>query len=155
MENVKKLARSQSVKVTELLRRGSQEEGKEEEEEKGEGREEDSETPSILPILRVAGREGTKQQRRERERENKEKVGGRVGGSGKICYSDVLHLLTCPACTSLVSPPVTQCRRGHLYCSDCSSSTPSCLICKQAWLEAPNVALDRIIALIALPCKYG
>ena len=150
MENVKKLARSQSVKVTELLRRGSEEEGRE------DGREEDSETPTILPILRVAGREGTKQQRRERERENKEKVGGRVvGGSGKICYSDVLHLLTCPVCSSLVAPPVTQCRRGHLYCSDCSSTTQTCLICKQAWLEAPNVALDRIIALIALPCKYG
>ena len=155
MENVKKLARSQSVKVTELFRRSSQEDGKGEEEEKEDGREEDSETPTILPILRVAGREGTKQQRRERERENKEKVGVRVGGSGKICYSDVLHLLTCPACTNLVSPPVTQCRRGHLYCSDCSSSAPTCLICKQSWLETPNVALDRIIALIALPCKYG
>ena len=154
MENVKKLARSQSVKVTELLRRGSEEETREEGRE--DGREEDSETPTTLPILRVAGREGTKQQRRERERENKEKVGvGRAGGSGKICYSDVLHLLTCPVCSLLVTPPVTQCRRGHLYCSDCSSSTPSCLICKQAWLEAPNVALDRIIALIALPCKYG
>ena len=153
MENVKKLARSQSVKVTELLRRGSQEEGKVEE-EREEGREADSETPTTLPILRVAGREGTKQQRRERE--NREKVGGRgAGGSGKICYSDVLHLLTCPACSSLVSPPVTQCRRGHLYCSDCSATSQSCLICKQGWLEAPNVALDRIIALIALPCKYG
>ena len=152
MENVKKLARSQSVKVTELLRRGSQEEGKVEE-EREEGREADSETPTTLPILRVAGREGTKQQRRERERENKEKAGGRPGG--KICYSDVLHLLTCPVCASLVSPPVTQCRRGHLYCSDCSASTQSCLICKQAWLDTPNVALDRIIGLIALPCKYG
>ena len=155
MENVKKLARSQSVKVTELLRRASQEEAREEEEE---GREADSEAPTVLPILRVAGREGTKQQRRERERENKEKTGGGRGvggGSGKICYSDVLHLLTCPVCTSLVTPPVTQCRRGHLYCSDCSSSSQSCSICKQTWLEAPNVALDRIIALIALPCKYG
>ena len=73
MENVKKLARSQSVKVTELLRPGSQEE---------EGREEDSETPTTLPILRVAGREGTKQQRRERERENKEKVTGEYPGAG-------------------------------------------------------------------------
>ena len=76
MENVKKLARSQSLKVTELLRRGSDEETRE------EGREEDSETPTILPILRVAGREGTKQQRRERERENKEKVTGEYPGAG-------------------------------------------------------------------------
>ena len=77
MENVKKLARSQSVKVTELLRPGSQEE-----EGREEGREEDSETPTTLPILRVAGREGTKQQRRERERENKEKVTGEYPGAG-------------------------------------------------------------------------
>ena len=150
MESVRKMVRSQSMRVTELL-------GSPPVEEQVEVvAEEDSETPTVLPILRVAGREGTKQQRRERERENREKEKAQGAPVGKICYSDVLHLLTCPVCTCLVTPPVTQCRRGHLYCADCvSASSTNCLICKQPWQETPNVALDRIIALIALPCKYG
>ena len=156
MENVRKMARSQSVKVTELLRRASVVSGVSGEEGRDVG-EEDSEAPTVLPILRVAGREGTKQQRREKELEKRGGETGRcdVSPRGKICCSDVLHLLTCPACTSLVSPPVTQCRRGHLYCGDCANNYQTCLICKHQWLDAPNVALDRIIALIALPCKYG
>ena len=152
MENVRKMARSHSMRVTEFLRSPSVVE-----EVVEPPVVEDSEAPTVLPILRVAGREGTKQQRREREREMRDKVGERqtAGSTGNICYSDVLHLLTCPACGSLVTPPVIQCRRGHLYCSNCSNSHANCLICKQAWQDTPNVALDKIIALIALPCKFG
>ena len=84
MENVRRMARSGSVKMTEMLRIPSKTENtavsdnEEQMEKNGEEMfDEDCETPSTLPILRVAGREGTKQQRREKlERENKDKVNG-------------------------------------------------------------------------------
>ena len=78
-----------------------------------------------------------------------------AGPGGKICYDDVLHLLTCPMCTCLVSAPVTQCRRGHLFCRDCAKTLSNCSLCHQPWVETPNNTLDKIINLIALPCKYG
>ena len=79
MENVKKMARSHSVKMTELLRLQSKVEAEGEGEgEAGEAEAgaEDTELPTKLPILRVAGHEGTKQQRRERERENRQLANG-------------------------------------------------------------------------------
>ena len=75
--------------------------------------------------------------------------------NGKICYEDVLHLLTCATCESHVSTPVIQCRRGHLSCEDCSRQKQECPICHQSWMDGPNVILDKVINLIALPCKYG
>ena len=81
-------------------------------------------------------------------------AGAALPSTGLICYSDLLHLLTCPACSCLVSPPVSQCRKGHLYCRDCRTNN-SCRICRQTFLEAPNIALETVMALIALPCRYG
>ena len=75
MENVKKMARSHSVKMTELLRLQSKVEAEGEAGEAEAGAE-DTELPTKLPILRVAGHEGTKQQRRERERENRQLANG-------------------------------------------------------------------------------
>lgn len=157
MDNVKKMARSQSIKMTEFLRLPSRVEVTVEDANADIEEAEDTDQPTTLPILRVAGHEGTKQQRREKEKENKDKTNGvmTAGPGGKICYDDVLHLLTCPMCTCLVSAPVTQCRRGHLFCRDCAKTLSNCSLCHQPWVETPNNTLDKIINLIALPCKYG
>ena len=77
MESVRKLARSQSVKVSEMLNlppkvERSISDSKVEEQEMTE----DSDTPSILPILRVTGHTGTKEQRKEKEK--KEKCNGKL-----------------------------------------------------------------------------
>ena len=37
-----------------------------------------------------------------------------AGGGGKICYEDVVHLLTCPCCGAAVSAPVSQVTR-YIY----------------------------------------
>ena len=132
---------------------------------------EDSDLPTILPILRISSHQGTKQQRRDSQKEVKGKIMNFIlirtqnlkasiavtpeTQNGKICYEDVLHLLTCPTCESHVSTPVIQCKRGHLSCEDCSRQQQECPICHQSWMDGPNVILDKIINLIALPCKYG
>ena len=38
---------------------------------------------------------------------------------GLVQYEDLLTLLTCLQCRCLISPPVAQCRKGHLYCLSC------------------------------------
>ena len=132
---------------------------------------EDSDLPTILPILRISSHQGTKQQRRDSQKEVKgmimnfklirtQNLKASIAvapetQNGKICYEDVLHLLTCPTCESHVSTPVIQCKRGHLSCEDCSRQQQECPICHQSWMDGPNIILDKIINLIALPCKYG
>ena len=76
MESVRKLARSQSVKVSEMLKlppkgERSISDSKVEEQEMTK----DSDTPTILPILRVTGLTGTKEQRKEKKMK-KEKSNG-------------------------------------------------------------------------------
>ena len=92
---------------------------------------EDTDLPTILPILRISSHQGTKQQRRDSKKEIKSKIImyfcdqsqylfiktctalPSETQNGKICYEDVLHLLTCPTCESYVSTPVIQCKRGQ------------------------------------------
>ena len=93
---------------------------------------------------------------------------------GLVQYEDLLVVLTCLQCRCLVSPPVSQCRKGHLYCLSCKSvpnlfpqlfnlfnrnrkaqQLSSCKICKQTFVDAPNQALEKMVGLIGLPCKYG
>ena len=83
--------------------------------------------------------------------------GAPTSSTGLVQYEDMLALLTCLQCGELVSPPVVQCRKGHLYCSSCKASHHllSCRICKQTFVDAPNQALEKMVTFIGLPCKYG
>ena len=77
-----------------------------------------------------------------------------IPSMGLLQYEDLLHHLSCSTCSTLVSPPVAQCRKGHLCCMTCRTNN-SCRICKQTFLDAPNLALEKILSCIAFPCKYG
>ena len=75
---------------------------------------------------------------------------------GKLQEKSFLETLSCQSCGELCGPPLCYCRKGHLYCSKCrTTSNRTCRICKQAvGTESPNNALDKLLSLIALPCKY-
>ena len=30
-----------------------------------------------------------------------------------------------------------------------------CRVCQQTFLDSPSLGLDRLLSLLALPCKYG
>merc|ERR1711963_1225009 len=112
MEGVRKLARSQSIKLCEKLK------------------------------IPVAERSSSRESVNKKEEEEEE---------------DSATLLTCLQCRCLVSPPVAQCRKGHLYCLSCKKREQlnSCKICKQTFVDAPNQALEKMVGLIGLPCKYS
>ena len=42
---------------------------------------------------------------------------------------------------------------GHIYCRICKKENV-CKVCKQTFVDSPNLALERIIRLISLPCKH-
>ena len=76
MDGVRKLARSQSVKVSEMLKVSSTVERSVSDSKVEEEMAEDSDKPTLLPILRVAGHSGTKEQKREKE--EREKTNGEL-----------------------------------------------------------------------------
>eukprot|EP00092_Neocalanus_flemingeri_P033361 GFUD01036276.1.p1 GENE.GFUD01036276.1~~GFUD01036276.1.p1 ORF type:complete len:266 (-),score=75.87 GFUD01036276.1:122-919(-) len=150
MEGVKKLARRGSFIVEELFTNKSRQNGDEMEEDG------DTDNPTTLPILRSFHSRGKGETKMEKEYEEGF-TGSVIPSTGLLQYEDLLHHLTCPSCSQVVSPPVSQCRKGHLYCRDCRTNNKivSCRICKQTFLDAPNLALEKILSLIALPCKFG
>jgi len=144
------LARSGSLMVEELFSSKSRQNGVEVVEDG------DTDTPTTLPILRsfhTGGKVETKMEKEYEEGFN----GSVIPSTGLLQYEDLLHHLTCSDCSLVVCPPVAQCRKGHLYCRNCRTNNKivSCRICKQTFVDAPNMALEKILSLIALPCKYG
>jgi len=106
---------------------------------------------SLLP--RALSRKGST---RMEEEGNEAKFNGEaISMEGKVKYEDLLQLLSCMGCEEMCVPPMTQCRKGHLYCQTCKACNRTCKVCKQTMVEAPNIALDKLLSFIALPCKFG
>jgi len=87
-------------------------------------------------------------------------TGEMIDIDGRINEESLLQVLSCVQCSELCAPPLTQCRKGHLYCSECrAANCRTCHICKQAvgsesTSSQDNIALDRLLSLIAFECKY-
>jgi len=112
---------------------------------------EDSDCPEVLPILRRSS--SNKQKKKCDLTEDT----GIVSTAGRMKYEDMLTVLKCRHCSELTSPPLVQCRKGHIYCRACKVNNKliQCGMCKQTFVDAPNQALDQLVRLIAIPCKYG
>jgi len=74
----------------------------------------------------------------------------------RIKYDQLLQFLRCSFCKETSTQPVIQCRKGHVYCKSCKAANKiiQCNVCKQTLLDAPNPALDSLLSMITLPCKY-
>jgi len=77
----------------------------------------------------------------------------------------VLEAITCPVCYQTVSPPITQCRKGHLLCETCRESMISasnlaekrkCPTCRIPMLgPLPRcLALERIASQLTINCRH-
>merc|ERR1712215_650368 len=92
------------------------------------------------------------------EKEYLEKFTGQVIPScGLVQYEELVQQLTCLLCNQVVTTPLAQCRKGHLYCKECriNNKIVSCKVFKQTFPEGPNIALEKILSLLAFPCRYG
>jgi len=75
---------------------------------------------------------------------------------GLLKYEDLMALLTCSQCQKFCGNSIVQCRKGHVICKTCKAEAKitSCKICKQTFVDAPNVVLEKLISMIALPCRF-
>jgi len=115
----------------------------------------DTPNPTKLPIMRsYSTKTAIKKNCQEYESKFNDHI---ISSEGKLRYEAMLQLLTCCHCDHLASTPMSQCRKGHVYCKSCKvdNKITTCKVCKQTFVDAPNVAFDKLVTFIALPCKYG
>jgi hypothetical protein len=73
---------------------------------------------------------------------------------GSVENEEVLTLLECPVCLDHITPPVKQCQKGHLVCSDCFPRLSHCPTCRGAMCDERNLAMEQVSRLLKYPCRY-
>lgn len=68
-------------------------------------------------------------------------------------HSRLISLLECPVCLEPISPPIHQCRRGHLVCHRCKPHLSLCPTCRERMTDTRNWAVERIAEELRYPCK--
>lgn len=70
----------------------------------------------------------------------------KLGTSGRLVdYEALIRHFDCPVCHDWVTPPITQCRKGHIVCGPCKSKgLKACPICKQRFSEVPNWMMEQV-----------
>ncbi|XP_057376046.1 E3 ubiquitin-protein ligase sina-like isoform X1 [Daphnia carinata] len=68
-------------------------------------------------------------------------------------HARLLSLIECPVCLEPISPPIHQCRRGHLVCGKCKSQLNQCPTCRDRMSEMRNFAVERMAELLKYPCR--
>ena len=66
----------------------------------------------------------------------------------------LLALFECPVCNVHAQPPVQQCSRGHIACTDCWARLTRCPICRGPRRENHNLLADKIARKLRFPCRY-
>ena len=75
-----------------------------------------------------------------------------------------MALLTCGLCQKFCGNNIIQCRKGHVICKTCKSegkitsckfTHPDGRICKQTFVDAPNVVLDKLIRNVVITLLQG
>jgi len=109
---------------------------------------------SFGEFLRAVSTVSRKNSRREEEEEWEAGFTGEEREmEGLVDREALLALVTC-SCGCFCHPPVAQCRKGHIFCRECwSANRRTCTRCKQTVVDSPNIALDRLMSLMALPCS--
>ena len=71
-------------------------------------------------------------------------------------YEELVGLLSCGICEKYCGSNLVQCRKGHVLCKGCKAEgkITSCKTCKQTFVDAPNLVLEKLISMIAFPCRF-
>ncbi|XP_053436111.1 E3 ubiquitin-protein ligase SIAH1-like [Nycticebus coucang] len=69
--------------------------------------------------------------------------------------SDLASLFECVVCFDYVLPPIFQCQRGHLFCSNCRQKLTSCPTCWGPLGTIRNLAMEKVANSVLFPCKYA
>ncbi|CAH0549431.1 unnamed protein product [Brassicogethes aeneus] len=67
---------------------------------------------------------------------------------------NMLKLLECPICMSVMRPPIYQCNRGHSICNKCRENVKACPTCREALSNVRNYGLETFTSKLKYPCKF-
>ena len=69
-----------------------------------------------------------------------------LGSDGRLVdYEALISHFDCPVCHDWVTPPVIQCRKGHIVCGPCKNKgLKACPICKQRFSDVPNLMIEQV-----------
>ena len=69
-----------------------------------------------------------------------------LGTSGRLVdYDALIRHFDCPVCHDWVTPPIVQCRKGHIVCGPCKSKgLKACPVCKQRFSDVPNWMMEQV-----------
>lgn len=73
---------------------------------------------------------------------------------GAVDTNQLLTLLECPVCLDHITPPIKQCIKGHLVCSDCFPRLPHCPTCRSTMSAERNLGMEQVSRLLNFPCRY-
>lgn len=81
-----------------------------------------------------------------------EPLPGPSTGDNNDVMARLLSVLECPVCFEYVSPPILQCREGHLVCSGCRARLDLCPKCRQPFVDIRARALEQVAEVVPYPC---
>lgn len=61
----------------------------------------------------------------------------------------------CTNCTDYALPPILQCPRGHLICTNCRDQICMCPKCNNVLKDSRNISMELLARYIPFPCKYA
>lgn len=69
-------------------------------------------------------------------------------GQPLVDYEALIRHFECPVCHEWITPPIVQCRKGHVVCGPCKTGgLKVCPVCKQRFSDVPNWMMEQVCAL--------
>lgn len=72
----------------------------------------------------------------------------------KMTMSAARDYSCCSVCTGTMTPPIFQCRNGHVFCRNCSERIDICIECRvQLEPKIRNIAIEKVINNLIVDCS--
>ncbi|XP_026482518.1 E3 ubiquitin-protein ligase sina-like [Ctenocephalides felis] len=71
--------------------------------------------------------------------------------SSRLNHS-LLNILLCPVCWEYITPPINQCKMGHLICASCKGRLMTCPTCRSSFAAKRNLAMEKVANKLMFPC---
>jgi len=72
----------------------------------------------------------------------------------RVKISEINDFINCVVCNDIILPPILQCSKGHLICSDCKKRCNNCPQCRCRLNTSRNFIFEKLIEDVKFKCKY-
>ncbi|XP_023714491.1 E3 ubiquitin-protein ligase SIAH1A, partial [Cryptotermes secundus] len=67
----------------------------------------------------------------------------------------IASLFECPVCLDYILPPISQCKNGHLICSNCRPKMTRCPTCRARLGNIRCLGMEKVASTVMFPCKHS